>query len=570
MSKRFSPLISMLLVLMLVLSACGSPQPAAEPVMSAPLAAEAVAAPTAAPVAAVELDLTTAVNEFISTIPDGWMAVGSVDALKEMMAASGVVLIDVREASEYEAGHIPGAVNIPLRSLAQNLDKIPTDKPVVVYCVSGNRAGMALFSLGMLGYTNVKSFPASYKGWIAANEPVTTGAPEVMTYPVPAIDPELLAVVDGFLSAIAEGWYAVGTVEKLTEATDAGALVIDVREPSEFAEGAITGAVNIPIRTVIEKLAEIPQDKQVILYCRSGHRAAITTAALHTLGYTNVRSFPPSYKGWAEAQAALPAEIAEALESDFDVKAAVGESLAAIPEGWMAVKSVDALKEMMAASDIQLIDVREVSEYEAGHIAGAVNIPLRSLAQNLDKIPTDKPVVVYCASGLRAAMATASLHLLGYTNVKAFPASYKGWSDAGEAVTSDPVEAATYALPEMNSEMLAALDEFLVNIAEGWYALGTTDVMQGAMDAGAFVIDVREQSEYAAGHIPGAVNVPLRTLGEALAQIPMDRQVVVYCQSGLRAAYANATLHVMGYDNTRAFPPSFAGWQAAGLTVAVP
>ena len=61
-----------------------------------------------------------------------------------------------------------------------------------------------------------------------------------------------------------------------------------------------------------------------------------------------------------------------------------------------------------------LIDVREESEYAEGHIPGAVNIPIRTLADNLDKIPTDQPVMVYCASGHRAAMSTAALQELGY------------------------------------------------------------------------------------------------------------------------------------------------------------
>ncbi|MCE7984207.1 MAG: rhodanese-like domain-containing protein, partial [Caldilinea sp. CFX5] len=56
------------------------------------------------------------------------------------------------------------------------------------------------------------------------------------------------------------------------------------------------------------------------------------------------------------------------------------------------------------------------------------------LAQNLDKIPTDQPVVIYCASGFRAALSTAALQILGYSNVRSFPPSYAGWEAAGEPV----------------------------------------------------------------------------------------------------------------------------------------
>lgn len=74
------------------------------------------------------------------------------------------------------------------------------------------------------------------------------------------------------------------------------------------------------------------------------------------------------------------------------------------------------------------------NEYEQGHIVGAPNIPLLTLIQNLESIPTDRPVVVYCASGHRAAIATAILHLAGLNNVRSFPPGYGAWEAAGEPV----------------------------------------------------------------------------------------------------------------------------------------
>ena len=53
-------------------------------------------------------------------------------------------------------------------------------------------------------------------------------------------------------------------------------------------------------------------------------------------------------------------------------------------------------------------------------------------------------------------------------------------------------------------------------------------------------------------------------LADNTDQIPTDEPVFVYCQSGWRAALATGALHNMGYENVRSFPPSFAGWEAAG------
>ncbi|BFL84745.1 rhodanese-like domain-containing protein [Shewanella baltica] len=68
----------------------------------------------------------------------------------------------------------------------------------------------------------------------------------------------------------------------------AGAMVLDVRTPEEFAEGHLANAVNIPFEQVEEKFAKrgIAKDAPVVLYCRSGRRSSIATEALVAAGYT--------------------------------------------------------------------------------------------------------------------------------------------------------------------------------------------------------------------------------------------------------------------------------------------
>lgn len=64
-------------------------------------------------------------------------------------------LLDVRTPEEFASGHIPGAVNISVDSLAQQLSQVPQDKPVVVYCHSGNRSAQAARILNDAGYKNI-------------------------------------------------------------------------------------------------------------------------------------------------------------------------------------------------------------------------------------------------------------------------------------------------------------------------------------------------------------------------------------------------------------------------------
>ncbi len=64
-------------------------------------------------------------------------------------------LIDVRSADEFAEGHIVGALNLPLPDLEKHLGKIKRDQPVMLYCRSGNRSGMALQKLRSAGYTEL-------------------------------------------------------------------------------------------------------------------------------------------------------------------------------------------------------------------------------------------------------------------------------------------------------------------------------------------------------------------------------------------------------------------------------
>jgi len=578
MYKRFVPLVTILMMLALLAGACGGQQPTPTPVPQAvlaevtptPVPPTPTPVPTQAPVEeATAFDLTAAVDEFASNIPEGWMAVGKLDDVKALIE-SNIYLVDVREPNEYAEGHIPGAVNIPIRTLAQNLNQIPADQPVLIYCKSGHRAGMAVAALRLLGYDNVRSFPGGWNAWSKAGEAISTESAPAGSFASKEVNPEMLAAVDAFLSAIPEGFYAIGVVEKLQEAIDNGAILIDVREESEVAQGAIPGALHIPLRTLIANLGQVPQDKPLVVYCASGHRSALATAMLHILGYDNVRAFAPGYGAWEAAQGEsgeVPKEITAALTSDFDLLSAADAWVSALPEGFLAVGKLDAFKDILENTQPVLIDVREAEEYAAGHIPGAINIPIRTLTQNLDKIPADQPVFVYCASGHRAGLALAALGLLGYDNVKSFPPGWKGWSAAGEEVSTEPTEPVVVTPKEVNPEMLAAVEEFLVNLPEGYFALGTVEKIVEAIDAGAQPLDVREVSEYEQGHIVGAPNVPLRTLIQNLESIPTDRPVVVYCASGHRAAIATAILHLAGLNNVRSFPPGYGAWEAAGEPV---
>ena len=80
---------------------------------------------------------------------------------------SGILFFDARNRAQYEAGHIPGAVNIEWREILARRDEIPGDRPVVLYCETGLLSSRAHFALRVAGYENVKVLWGGYLVWSA-------------------------------------------------------------------------------------------------------------------------------------------------------------------------------------------------------------------------------------------------------------------------------------------------------------------------------------------------------------------------------------------------------------------
>jgi rhodanese-related sulfurtransferase len=253
-------------------------------------------------------------NEYLTTMPEGYYTIKAPD-LNTALVENAPFLLDVREAAEVEKdGYIKGAVNIPVRDLLNNLDKLPAkDQPIVIYCASGHRGGMALASLQMLGYTNVKNLAGGLGGWKKAEFAVEMGTlpAQPVAGTAPEVDATRLANLNTFISNLPEGFGTVKPADLNIELTgNAIPFMLDVRTVDEYNKGFITGTLNVNINDVPANLTQLPADKTapIVVLCQSGHRGAIVMMYLQMLGYTNVRNLGGGMNGWINAE--LPVNIA--------------------------------------------------------------------------------------------------------------------------------------------------------------------------------------------------------------------------------------------------------------------
>jgi rhodanese-related sulfurtransferase len=83
--------------------------------------------------------------------------------------------------------------------------------------------------------------------------------------------------------------------------TDKSAQLVDVREPREWADGHIPGAIHIPLGDIVRRSTELAKDQSVIAICRSGHRSLAATDALRDLGFADVASMHGGMIAWVQA-----------------------------------------------------------------------------------------------------------------------------------------------------------------------------------------------------------------------------------------------------------------------------
>jgi rhodanese-related sulfurtransferase len=229
-------------------------------------------------------------------------------------------VVSVRAAEHYDIGHVPGAINIPWRTVGNvgALDELPTDQQIVVYCYTGHTGAVATACLNAMGY-NAVNMKYGMVAW-TQDEEIRVAAPfseetsnDFPTVTEPTVPEEefdlpvldvtdstdeaeiIRAAVESYLSAETPPTIAAADLFDLLNDGDEtnDPFVISVRSAEQYALGHIEGAINIPWKAIAEaeNLRSIPPDRDIVVYCYTGHSGGLATTVLILLGYnaTNMK-----------------------------------------------------------------------------------------------------------------------------------------------------------------------------------------------------------------------------------------------------------------------------------------
>ena len=224
---------------------------------------------------------------------------------------------------------------------------------------------------------------------------------------------------------------------------------------------------------------------------------------------------------------------------------------------------------------LRLIDVRREEDYNIGHITNAVNLPLAKLLED-DKpesvaklagdlgISDDTCVVIYDDTfGALSSRVAWALQYIGHRDVSLLEVTYSQWKDLGYDTSTD--------IPSINH------DEHSINLQPN--ILATADYLEKVKEKkNVVLIDNRERLNFLEHHIPGAINIPYKSLGtdgkilrtkDSMKNflknrgISDDAEIITYCGSvGTLSGLAYYALKSAGIPNVKLYVRSFKEWRS--------
>jgi hydroxyacylglutathione hydrolase len=194
---------------------------------------------------------------------------------------------------------------------------------------------------------------------------------------------------------------------ELKAAMDKGVKLIDTRNKQDFEKGFIEGSINIQGNNSFATwMGWFVNYNEPFILLAAPSQMDDLTRKLMRIGLDNIHGF---------VDAAKISELAN---------------------GVLSTSKMVSISDVKANTTAQVIDLRGAAEFNAGHIAGATNVFVGTLLQNLAKVPKDKPVIIHCQGGDRAAIGYSLLVKEGYTNVSNYSPGINEWIKEAQPLVS--------------------------------------------------------------------------------------------------------------------------------------
>jgi rhodanese-related sulfurtransferase len=457
--------------------------------------------------------------------------------LKSMLTdGAELALVDVREELIFSRRHLLWARSIPLSRIELNFARlVPRPSTRIVLCDEDDglaERAAAILSAG--GYGDIARLEGGVEGWAKAGFELFSG----VNVPSKAF---------GEFVEHACGTPSIGA-EELAAMMRAGTdiVVLDSRPFDEYHRISIPTATSVPGAELVLRLHDLAPSPAttVVVNCAGRTRSIIGAQSLINAGVPNkVVALRNGTMGWSLAglscdngrdnRAPVPSTqslaVAKAAAEGVARRFGVERIDYATLERWRAEAR---------ARTLYLFDVRDPTEYAAGHVAGAVSAPGGQLVQATDQYvgTLGARIVLVDDAEVRAVMTASWLKQMGMQEVY--------------VLVERGMQTAPPAFPVLGTPAPAQID----------CATLATLLAHG----NATVIDLAPSPQYRKGHIPGAWFAIRSRLKEGLNKIPARGKLVLTCEDGVLASLAVADAAALTTHEVRCLAGGTAAWQSAG------
>jgi rhodanese-related sulfurtransferase len=487
-------------------------------------------------------------------------------------------VIDVRGADHYMNGHIPGAYNTTWSTFLDDLaNTIPSDKPYLITCYTGQSAGHYKVAMEMMGYDDVYSLKWGMSSWNAAvqgsNWATSTMVADVLgaagaeqtnnnasltehDFPVLTEDPS--TVVADRVAAMLDAGFKAKSYQSLVDDGLENYFIVNYFGLADYegtgsagVPGHIPGAYQFTPKASLgddQMLNNLPTDMPVVVYCWTGQHSSQVTAYLNMLGY---EAYSLAYGSNNLFHSSLTSSKWTAAEvKDFALEYGApptGNFATLVDEADDYINDATCPGVIPAQTVIDnglatytIVDIRGQDDYDYSHITGAIKSSLSTLVSDVNDgtIPTNKPIVVTCYTGQSAGHAKFALEMMDlgvdiYSlkwGMSSWNADVQGSNWEGSSMVADVLGAAGAEQTNNNASMTAGSTYpsptgTLMSNVEAMLAAGfKAKSYQSLLDDGLenyFVVNYFGVADYEGtgtsgvpGHIPGAYQFdPRASLG---------------------------------------------------------